>query len=137
MDGKMEKAIQTMAEAVQAILHEKMLAFYLFGSLVLHDFKPGWSDVDFLCLTDGQLTGKQAEDLLTLRQALVLESAFTDVLKGPLFHLKSSKPVYTAKSFTGAPVGSASPAVIPLMPSLCMSSSTMGFWSAAKKYEAN
>ncbi len=49
-----------------------MLAFYLFGSLVLHDFKPGWSDVDFLCLTDGQLIGKQAEDLLTLRQALVL-----------------------------------------------------------------
>lgn len=72
MDGKMEKAIQTMAEAVQAILHEKMLAFYLFGSLVLHDFKPGWSDVDFLCLTDGEVTGKQAEDLLTLRQALAL-----------------------------------------------------------------
>jgi predicted nucleotidyltransferase len=40
---------------VQAILQEKLIGFYLYGSLSLGDFDPGSSDVDFLIVTTEEL----------------------------------------------------------------------------------
>lgn len=42
----------------------------LFGSVVLNDFKLGWSDIDILVLTDKPIDETQADQLVNLRQTL-------------------------------------------------------------------
>ena len=66
----MEETIRTMSREIAACLDGGLHSFWLYGSLVLDDFKPGWSDVDFLALTEDPLRQDQAERLLELRQAL-------------------------------------------------------------------
>lgn len=45
-------------------------AFYLYGSVTLDDYKPGWSDIDFLCLAPSQIPEETAKALVNLRQTL-------------------------------------------------------------------
>lgn len=42
----------------------------LFGSVVLNDFKLGWSDIDILVLTDAPIDETQVDQLVNLRQTL-------------------------------------------------------------------
>lgn len=51
-------------------------SFYLYGSVVLDDYRPGWSDIDFLCLAPSPVSEIAAEKLVTLRQ--VLEKQYRD-----------------------------------------------------------
>ena len=64
----MTEAINTMALEIAGIapLH----SFWLYGSVVLNDFRLGWSDIDFIALTADPITESQAEALLMLRQRL-------------------------------------------------------------------
>lgn len=47
------------------------VSIYLCGSLTLADYRPGWSDIDVLCLTGSDVPEQAAEALLFLRQRLV------------------------------------------------------------------
>lgn len=69
----MERALEGMARALSTALGERMAALYLYGSAAMGDFRPGWSDIDILCLTDAPLDEEQARELVTLRQRLVEE----------------------------------------------------------------
>jgi predicted nucleotidyltransferase len=59
-----------MTYAISSILEDYSPTLYLYGSVVLDDFQPGWSDIDLLVLTDGPISDVLAEKLVTLRQAL-------------------------------------------------------------------
>ncbi len=67
----MQKAIERMAAEIAAVLGGKLWGMWLYGSVVLGDFRLGWSDIDFIALTDGPITGGEAERLLPLRQTLL------------------------------------------------------------------
>lgn len=75
-DMRMTAAIDRMKREITAICDGQIHGIWLYGSVVLNDFRLGWSDVDFLALTDAPVTEKQAEQLLTLRQTL--SEAFPD-----------------------------------------------------------
>jgi hypothetical protein len=62
--------LQDFLVAVQAILAEKLLGFYLYGSLSLGDFDPGSSDVDFLIVTTEELSGKVLDTLREMHATL-------------------------------------------------------------------
>ena len=64
------ESVKKMLAAVQYLCGTNFHSFWLYGSLVLDDFRPGWSDIDFLALTNSPLTPVQAEQLLGLRQQL-------------------------------------------------------------------
>lgn len=70
---KVERAIEKIIREIKAILGENEFSFYLYGSVTMDDFKLGWSDIDFLCLTEDQIKKTQAEKLLGLRQSLTAE----------------------------------------------------------------
>jgi predicted nucleotidyltransferase len=70
-----KQAIQVMQNRIVGILYDNRLSIYLYGSVALNDFKPGWSDIDILCLTGKAVTEEQASRLLNLRQEL--EAEFT------------------------------------------------------------
>ncbi|MFT4145994.1 MAG: nucleotidyltransferase domain-containing protein [Mobilitalea sp.] len=69
----MEDSIRIMTQRLSSILSDNSPSIYLFGSVVMDDFKFGWSDIDILCLTENPLTKTQAADLVTLRQTLLIE----------------------------------------------------------------
>ena len=67
----MEQSIAIMANEIKNILHENKPSIFLFGSVVLDDFRLGWSDIDFLCLTEMEINHEQADELVNLRQTLL------------------------------------------------------------------
>ncbi|MBO6065000.1 MAG: nucleotidyltransferase domain-containing protein, partial [Lachnospiraceae bacterium] len=61
-------SIEKMINEIVSILDGGVYGIWLYGSVVMDDFCPGWSDIDFVALTDGSVSESQAEKLLRLRQ---------------------------------------------------------------------
>ena len=64
-------AITKMTNRIISILGGNVYGIWLYGSVVLDDFRLGWSDIDFAALTDGPISESQALQLLTLRQDML------------------------------------------------------------------
>ncbi len=64
-------AIAGMAKEIVRIMDGKVRGIWLYGSVVLEDFHLGWSDIDWIALTEGAISESQAERLLTLRQDML------------------------------------------------------------------
>lgn len=69
----MNRSIDVMAKSISAILGDNIDCIYLYGSVVMDDFKLGWSDIDILCLTKEAISDYEAEQLVVLRQNLLKE----------------------------------------------------------------
>lgn len=69
----MNRSIDVMAKSISAILGDNIICIYLYGSVVMDDFKLGWSDIDILCLTKEAISDYEAEQLVDLRQNLLKE----------------------------------------------------------------
>lgn len=67
----MERSIRRMTSAIADILADREPSIYLYGSVVLGDFRLGWSDIDLLVLTKRSITDGQAERLVGLRQSML------------------------------------------------------------------
>lgn len=70
----MENTLSVFIHRLEQILMGRLLSVHLYGSCVMDDFQPGWSDIDLLCFTDRPITPEQSEKLLMLRQTLVTET---------------------------------------------------------------
>lgn len=68
-----ERSVQAMTNRIAGILCDRSPSVYLYGSLVLNDFRPGWSDIDILVLTRREIGEIQARQLLDLRQTMLAE----------------------------------------------------------------
>lgn len=66
----MEQTLSLMTCAIAQILAANNPSVYLYGSCVLEDFRPGWSDIDLVVLTETPISHPQAGQLLMLRQTL-------------------------------------------------------------------
>ena len=70
LEPRLRLAINTMAVSIARILADARPSIYLYGSVTAEDYRPGWSDVDLLVLTQAPITAAQADALVTLRQTL-------------------------------------------------------------------
>ena len=67
----MNEAIRRMRDKIVSVMDGKVNSIWIYGSIVLNDFQLGWSDIDFIALTENEITEKQARDLLMLRQSML------------------------------------------------------------------
>lgn len=67
---RLSESIQKTASSIVDILHYNFPSIYLYGSVVLGDFKLGWSDIDILVLTRNPIAEEQANRLVNLREEL-------------------------------------------------------------------
>lgn len=65
------KALYRLLRGMQAILGERLVGLYLFGSLVMGDFDTDTSDIDLLAAIQSDLTEIEFEALDKLHQAVV------------------------------------------------------------------
>ncbi len=74
----MSAEVLSLARQMAARLMERLTALrptiLLYGSVPLGDFRPGWSDIDLLCLTASPLPEDALTELVMLRQQLVAET---------------------------------------------------------------
>lgn len=68
---ELRESINIMTSRIATILETCSPSIYLYGSVVLGDFKLGWSDIDILVLTQDSISEKQVEQLLHLRKAML------------------------------------------------------------------
>ena len=66
-------AIQKMVSRISGILQDCYPSIYLYGSLILNDFRLGWSDIDILVLTEKKMSMEQSQMLVGLRQEMLEE----------------------------------------------------------------
>ena len=66
----MEASIRRMSEEIGKILGPACHSFWLYGSVVLKDFRLGWSDIDCIAFSREEISPDQADALLMLRQQL-------------------------------------------------------------------
>ena len=66
----LESTLKRMADAVCGQLADCGPTMYLYGSAVADDFRPGWSDLDILVLTQHPIPPSAAEKLVVLRQTM-------------------------------------------------------------------
>ena len=66
----LKRAVERMTDQLILILDGNIHSIWLYGSVVLDDFRPGWSDIDQLVLTGRPVTERQAQQLAGLRQAM-------------------------------------------------------------------
>ena len=67
----MNESIRKMTDRIVSVLDGNVNSIWLYGSVVLDDFRLGWSDIDFLVLTEREITEAQAQELLMLRQSML------------------------------------------------------------------
>lgn len=89
----MKKSIEILMDRISTILRGNDFTAYLFGSVCLEDFKPGWSDIDILVLTEDIVSEKPAEQLVHLRQTLLEE------YKGNLYFRSFEGGILSIKEF--------------------------------------
>lgn len=92
-------SIRKLTAAIDEVLGGSLHSVWLYGSVVLDDFRPGWSDIDILALTKAPITESQAEALLLLRQRLYEaepENPYYRAFEG----IVAQKDEYLARSFT-------------------------------------
>ena len=68
---KLRRCAETFASEAGKCLGDRALSVYLYGSVVLGDYREGWSDIDMICFSSEPIGAEAAEELLMLRQALV------------------------------------------------------------------
>lgn len=103
----MEKSINIMRDSIINILSDNNPTIYLYGSILFNDFKLGWSDIDILCLVENEISSKQANKLVNLRQTLLedeTENIYYRLFEGGFLTLdrllgkENSKVVYWGTS---------------------------------------
>lgn len=67
-------SVNKMVCAVADILSDCAASIYIYGSAAMDDFRLGWSDIDLIVLTEREISEKQANRLLCLRQDLTKEN---------------------------------------------------------------
>ncbi|MDO4944374.1 MAG: nucleotidyltransferase domain-containing protein [Ruminococcus sp.] len=101
----MNDAVISGINEILSVLWNADPSIYLYGSVTDNDFRIGWSDIDFICLTKAPLEDVQAEKLLTLREHQpdnpyfrLFEGVF--ISQGGFFEHRKEKVVYwgTGKS---------------------------------------
>lgn len=68
---ELQNAIALMKKRIVDVLDPCIPSIYIYGSVVLDDFKPGWSDIDLLILTKKPILEEQANKLVRLRQIML------------------------------------------------------------------
>lgn len=71
MNKELQTALTQMTRRIAALLSTCEPSVFLYGSVALDDFRPGWSDIDILVLTNTQISEDQAKRLLTLRETMM------------------------------------------------------------------
>lgn len=69
----MQNSISNMVQRIVNILAPCTPSIYLYGSVVLDDFKLGWSDIDILVLAQEPFSKEQANQLVNLRQTMLVD----------------------------------------------------------------
>lgn len=72
----MQASIEKMTREICCELQDKQCSIYLLGSASLGDFREGWSDIDILCLTDGEVDNECMERLVDLRQRMLRKEPY-------------------------------------------------------------
>ncbi len=94
----MDTALHAFVEAIMSQLPGAEPSAYLYGSATLNDFRPGWSDIDLLVLTDRPLADEELARLVPLRQTLMPPSPYYRMMEGgvvPLDDFLSQAPSRT------------------------------------------
>ena len=67
----MLSSIDKMTNEIADITEGRLRGIWLYGSVVMDDYRPGWSDIDIIVLTDRPISETQANKLLMLRQEML------------------------------------------------------------------
>lgn len=67
--------IEELLNGHKRIFGERLVAYYLYGSLIWGDFDPDTSDIDTLCVVSSEVTPKELEELCAMHEKIICENS--------------------------------------------------------------
>ncbi len=96
----LNQSVERLTGRIVSILDNNVHSIWLYGSVVLDDFRLGWSDIDLLVLSNSPITERQARQLVGLRQAM-LETEPDNPYYRSFEGIIADRNEYLAGSFSG------------------------------------
>ncbi len=96
----LNQSIVRMTDQIVRISDNGVHSIWLYGSVVLDDFRLGWSDIDLLVLYNTRITEQQALQLVGLRQSM-LEKEPDNRYYRSFEGIMANKDEYLTGSFSG------------------------------------
>lgn len=66
----MTESVSKLTGEISCIMGGNLHSVWLYGSIVLGDFRFGWSDIDFIAFTNIRIAESQAQKLVLIRQTM-------------------------------------------------------------------
>jgi len=94
-------ALEDLSRAVQAFFGERLASVVAYGSIVFDDLAPGYGDLDFVVVMEGNLREGEARRLAELRRPFRAESAsiYSRMLEGAFLPRHMLDPAREGKGF--------------------------------------
>lgn len=100
IDPHINALMRQLLAGAQAALGEQFVGLYLHGSLASGDFAPGRSDIDFLVVTESELTPDEIQRVKTMHHQLTHSGMpWADVLEGGYISRKELRRYNAATAF--------------------------------------
>lgn len=75
---EVNQVIEKLTEGHKRIFRDRMVGFYLYGSLVWGDFDIMSSDIDTLCVISSEVTSKELDELCRMHEEIVFKMPMWD-----------------------------------------------------------
>jgi hypothetical protein len=69
-DGELNRALEVFVDVVARWFEERLVSVVLYGSIAFDDLAPGYGDLDFLAVVDGDLSEGDCRELVEMRRPL-------------------------------------------------------------------
>ncbi len=100
IDPRIDPLLSEFVRALRAVLGQQLISVVLHGGIAFHDLAPGYSDLDFLAVTEGDLGEAVCRPLVDVRTSLRTQhGALGAMLEGAFLPRKMLDPSVPGKAF--------------------------------------
>lgn len=100
-DSRVNSTIEMFLEALVKFFGNRLISVVLYGSAVFEDLAPGYGDLDFLAVLDGELSEHEQHNLIDFRKPFRSRQAtiFARMLEGAFLPRKMLDPANSGRAF--------------------------------------
>ena len=100
-DPELDRTLQLFLRITAGLFRDRLISVVLQGSLVFNDLAPGYGDLDFLAVIDGDLASDDLRDLVEIRKPLRRgdHGILALMLEGPFLPRHTLNPACLGRAF--------------------------------------
>jgi predicted nucleotidyltransferase len=98
---ELSRTLDLFLKTILGLFKQRLVSVVLYGSIVFDDLAPGYGDLDFLAVVDGDITDSMARKLVEVRRPFRDRTygVLAEMIEGAFLPRRMLDPANTAKAF--------------------------------------